>query len=766
MKTVPITKLLARLGAPGTFATRLGAPAADLEIEVKGVGSLTFPITTRQAQKLKSVARPSPFGLREQTLHDPSVRSTWEIAGSRVKIGARRWKPVLASALRSIQSELGFPDECELEAVFDKLLVYEEGQFFKPHQDSEKDDEMVATLVVILPSQYEGGAVTVERTREKKVFRRVARQTRELSLLAFYADCHHAVSPIKSGVRVALTYQLRLAKRGNSALPKARPEMIEPLRAALHAHFTLGAADGGDQVDKQAPERFVYLLDHEYTQRSLSWTKLKNGDRVRAGALRTVAERLDCECFLTLADIHESWSCEDDYSDDGYRRRGSRYMDHTREPEVENIQLIELMDGDIALDHWLDANGQRIEGVPGTASYAELHFTTPSSDMQPYKTEHEGYQGNYGNTVDRWYHRAALVMWPRANSFSLRAQASPQWAVGELLAMPHAAAPEIESRVSSLLPHWKHTARHVESLEFSANVVELSARIDDAALAREWLAPLGLRHFKNKVMRRRFAALVDKHGLPWAKELLAAWTRQQHDATPAWAPLLADICADLRASKSRTCEALSTWLLERETRAVLDRCASAFEQRAAWLDLTSFEHETKHVAHVLAAAAAVSAHHVVTDALHTLVGGKHSVPLSFLVQLTRACLAKSAALKAYVIDSVVHRECAERLALILSAPTRAEDDWTISFSLHCDCADCKELSSYLSSSRRDHDWPLNEYRRSHIHAVLDAANLPVRHTTLRRGSPFVLQLRKDKALFSREKAYLDRLRQIRSALSM
>jgi hypothetical protein len=37
----------------------------------------------------------------------------------------------------------------------------------------------------------------------------------------------------------------------------------------------------------------------------------------------------------------------------------------------------------------------------------EVCCSTPSSDLTPYASEHEGYVGNYGNTVDRWYRRAA-----------------------------------------------------------------------------------------------------------------------------------------------------------------------------------------------------------------------------------------------------------------------------------------------------------------------------------------------------------------------
>lgn len=88
--TASLASMLAQIDAPGTFATRLRAPARDLDIEVKGVGPIDLPISARLAAKLRSVARPSPFGLRDQTLHDASVRVTWEIAAGRVKIAARR----------------------------------------------------------------------------------------------------------------------------------------------------------------------------------------------------------------------------------------------------------------------------------------------------------------------------------------------------------------------------------------------------------------------------------------------------------------------------------------------------------------------------------------------------------------------------------------------------------------------------------------------------------------------------------------------------
>lgn len=41
--------------------------------------------------------------------------------------------------------------------------------------------------------------------------------------------------------------------------------------------------------------------------------------------------------------------------------------------------------------------------------------------------------GNYGNTVDRWYKRPALLMWPRPLAFTNRAETSPAAALRAVL---------------------------------------------------------------------------------------------------------------------------------------------------------------------------------------------------------------------------------------------------------------------------------------------------------------------------------------------
>lgn len=47
--------------------------------------------------------------------------------------------------LDEIRADLGLPDTTSLRAELHSMLVYEPGQFFAPHQDSEKHDAMIAT---------------------------------------------------------------------------------------------------------------------------------------------------------------------------------------------------------------------------------------------------------------------------------------------------------------------------------------------------------------------------------------------------------------------------------------------------------------------------------------------------------------------------------------------------------------------------------------------------------------------------------------------
>jgi hypothetical protein len=154
--------LLGNAVAAGAFSARRTASPDDLRLEVRGVGPIALPVSVRQAKELCLMGRPARFGKGEQTLLDAKVRDTWEIPKSRVKIDKRPWGATLRPVLDRLRADLGLPAGCELTAELHSMLVYAPGQFFAPHQDSEKADAMIGTLVVTLPSASKGGVLVVE----------------------------------------------------------------------------------------------------------------------------------------------------------------------------------------------------------------------------------------------------------------------------------------------------------------------------------------------------------------------------------------------------------------------------------------------------------------------------------------------------------------------------------------------------------------------------------------------------------------------------
>src|SRR5947207_6756541 len=164
----------------------------------------------------------------------------------------------------------------------------------------------------------------------------------------------------------------------------ARPHRRMRWPRSIERHFeTLRPPRWSQDPRREPPDRLVYLLDHQYTQRGLAWSRLKSSDAARAAALREVAQRLDCEIFLALADVHESWSCEDDEGPYGYRRGrewGEFYDDEAEDGDLEDDEggetpaLVDLLDSDIELRHWIAPDG-RIDAVSGMVDVDEVCYT-------------------------------------------------------------------------------------------------------------------------------------------------------------------------------------------------------------------------------------------------------------------------------------------------------------------------------------------------------------------------------------------------------
>jgi hypothetical protein len=738
-----ISAAIEAIGARAEFAVEQSLAANVLELRVRGVGRVAVPVTEGIAAKLIAAARPAPFGVRDETRHDERVRSTWEIRADQVAVGAA-FDRALAPKLATVGRRLGLAGGGALRPVLDKLLVYGPGQFFAPHQDSERGDGMLATLVVVLPSRRAGGRLVVSHKGKRRIFE-AAPDPSALHLVAFYADCRHEVQRVTQGYRISLTYHLL---HEGAAASRAPHGAVDRLATSVKAYFSTPAETRFGSASGEPPDRLVYLLDHEYTQRGLAFERLKGADRVRVAALLSVADGLDLEAHLALTEVHETWGCEGDEA--AYRSREHEDDDEGRDPE--SYSLGDLHDSDVQLGHWVGRDGAVDPGVSTHVGEDEVCWTRPSVEFDPFRSEHEGYMGNYGNTVDRWYRRAAVVLWPRSRRFVLRARASPAWAVDEVGGLLRAGGlDEARGCARVLLSFWPQRAGSEQRPRFFGKVARLALALDEPGLASGLLAPLG----PDRITAENTSALVaaaEHYGLTWSRDLFERWReRQQHDRPRGLAvlPVLARALATHRWDGARP---LGEALLHAEIAAFRARVVDA-RTLVARLDGEAVRHElVREVVVLLEAVGALDSPGPRDELLRALVdGGGGLAPMSLVAVLQQA-QAKRAGTEIRRLDlDELHAHVEASLRASLARPPRAPSDWSIEANLGCRCELCRELTAFLRDPvARDRRWPLAKERRRHVHSMIEMFDLPVAHDTVRQGSPFVLVLEKQAILFARE----------------
>ena len=298
--------------------------------------------------------------------------------------------------------------------ALDKLLIYEKDQFFSLHKDSEKSDNMLASLIVILPCLHKGGDLVISHRGETKVLKSSINKD-DLQFFCFYSDCEHEIKKVTSGYRVALSYQIFTDSSSETQntysylkqLPTSLEKTIlESLKENISSYFEKpikGPSWGDTYITNQ---KFVYLLNYDYTPKGLSVKALKGVDNIKFQLFKTVADKLHLDMHLALADMHECWHCSEEYSHEGW----DDYDEHFHH---ESVDLEEIIDKDNSLNNWKTLDNKSVEYGRVDFYETEAFQTLANDSLEPYNEECEGYMGNYGNTMDRWYYRGAIVLWPK-----------------------------------------------------------------------------------------------------------------------------------------------------------------------------------------------------------------------------------------------------------------------------------------------------------------------------------------------------------------
>ncbi|KZT67691.1 hypothetical protein DAEQUDRAFT_672681 [Daedalea quercina L-15889] len=423
------------------------APNPGLYLLPNDIRTVGLPLSERDAEAVRSGCRQAPFGQGERTVVDPTVRDVWEMDANQVQFRNPAWNGFLQGVVDNVCAELGVnvavsKPRCE----HYKLLLYETGSHFLPHVDTEKVNGMFATIVVVLPSKYTGGAAHLSHGSLSAVYDTASLSEIQTTALAWYTDVMHEIKPITSGYRLALSYNLL---HTSNALRPSLPDNQIAVNILRHVLLSWKQEEYG-----KVPRKILYLLDHKYSQANLKGSALSSVDAHKSAMLNTLAKEHGFRLGIANLECRLSGYADDDgghYCDSrnrwGYDLDSDGDSDNVGFAEVENREasITNLVTvGIFAQIDELDFDEESDGTIPN-----DLIDTVESGPHDG--QEYEGYMDNGAGSLERWYRRTVLVIWPRGSDMDMTFEGDIFEAIEEL------------ARVESSRPH-KRERKHVDFL--------------------------------------------------------------------------------------------------------------------------------------------------------------------------------------------------------------------------------------------------------------------------------------------------------------
>jgi hypothetical protein len=114
----------------------------------------------------------------------------------------------------------------------DKLNIYTKGGHFKTHKDTLVNDKMIGSLVICLPSYFEGGELVLEKNKDIVTCNWSDKSKEEIQWVAFFSDINHKVCEVTKGERITVTYNILISDdmRNNISYVSKSNEIIELMK--------------------------------------------------------------------------------------------------------------------------------------------------------------------------------------------------------------------------------------------------------------------------------------------------------------------------------------------------------------------------------------------------------------------------------------------------------------------------------------------------------------------------------------------------------
>ena len=187
-------------------------------------------------QQLVDCCSVASFGIGSKEVTDPSYRNALKLEPAQFTTSFLLTGTPILSEVR----QLLVPQVQNIRAELYKLNVYGPGGHFKAHVDTPRSPEMFGSLVVCLPTQFAGGALSVRHRGNEVRFNwssSAENPAEKIQWAAFFSDIEHEVLPVANGHRITLTYNLYRLERDETVDITHSP-FYETLVAAMgNPHF-------------------------------------------------------------------------------------------------------------------------------------------------------------------------------------------------------------------------------------------------------------------------------------------------------------------------------------------------------------------------------------------------------------------------------------------------------------------------------------------------------------------------------------------------
>lgn len=390
--------------------------------------SLTTPLSQQEIQKLIKRAQKAQFGnvASGETLTDDKVRKGLDINVSNMGLYDFLHSRYICCLLGSIVHKHLFPNTYRFQIKPYKINIYQDGDFFAPHKDSPIPSSLLATIVMLLPTEHEGGDLVFIHDSQTISLKKHP-HSNMMQLAAFMTDITHTVLPVTKGVRITLSFKVMMADKEYNYIDSLLLDNIQTITSSLNTNKKVVALDEDE-------DPFGIVLSHSYTWDNLTPETLKGKDR------------MIYEYYLGLGGVAriDLWPVVIQESTDGSRKEiydNQVYL--ARKQDVDNATQLFKSGNDISLSQKNSFNPYSEVDIMDTMQFYRAHSLLGDSDYSrkgEFLKIHEKHKSGAeytGNESDpgSWeciYYTAVMVVLSK-----------------QILNNKHARSPELMERYSS-----------------------------------------------------------------------------------------------------------------------------------------------------------------------------------------------------------------------------------------------------------------------------------------------------------------------------